>query len=435
MTGLRFLGALAALALIGYPFARRLGPGLPRAARWGLAGAAGTLVLCVEMVLATALSVRWSVGLLLLPAGVLAVLPRRRPAAGTAKAPAAEPPSAVAWAAIAAILGVVAYAAATARTTAADYVLFWGGKGARFGFSRAIDVDFLRDPFHLLMHPDYPPMLPCVYAWGTMVAGRFAWGAALLAMPFFLGLTVLTFEGFARPALGSRRSGEYACVLAALLALLMTTDMVGGDAEPLLLYFETLTLSALLFAGNRFEGRAAAAIGLAGAVLTKIEGTVFAGLVIVACAVIVATGLKRKAAALLLGLAPAAALSGWLAFCSRNRLLDIYRVSGRPRPSLTYLPTIVTEILRHAVSGWRLVPWLVVAALLVRARPSRPAVAFFLTAAGFIGFIVYMYSTATSDPTLWISWSAARILVTSILCAFLAAVGSDPAYSQSIDPK
>lgn len=433
MTGLLFLAALASFPLIGYPFARWLGPGLPRAARWGLAGAAGPLALCVEMVLATALSVRWSVGLLLLPAVVLAVVPRRRPAAGKEKGPAVEPPSAVAGAAVGAILAVLAYAVATARTTAADYVLFWGGKGARFGLARSIDVDFLRDPLHLLMHSDYPPMLPCVYAWGTMVAGRFAWGAALLAMPFFLGLTLLTFEGFARPVLGRRRSGEYACVLAALLALLMTTDMVGGDAEPLLLYFETLTLSALLFCGNRFEGRAAAAIGLAGAVLTKIEGTVFAGFVVVACAVIVASGLKRKAAALLLGLPPAAALSGWLVFCSRNRLLDIYRVSGRPRPSATYLHTILTEIFRHALSGWRLVPWLVVAALLVRARPSRPAVAFFLTAAGFVGFIVYMFATATSDPALWISWSAARVLVTPILCAFFGAVGSDPVYSQGID--
>src|SRR5262249_8258882 len=200
------------------------------------------------------------------------------------KAARPEPRPVPAFAATAAVLGVVAYAAGTARATAADYVLFWGTKGQRFAQARAIDVDFLRDPMHYLIHPDYPPLLPCLYAWASLVAGRFAWGAALLSFPLFLAFTALTLYGFATPRVGRRTAAEYACLLAVLLGFLGLSNMIGGDAEPVLFLFEVLTLSALMFAGGGAAGRAAAAVGLAGAVLTKIEGTVFAALVVAAYA-------------------------------------------------------------------------------------------------------------------------------------------------------
>ena len=170
MAGLRFLVALAALPLIGRPFLRSAPfDELSPAARWGLAGVAGALALCVEMVVATWVHARWSLWLLLLPPVLAALVPRRRPRRAAA-ASASGPASIVVGVALATV-GVVAYAAATARATAGDYVLFWGTKGERFAMARAIDVAFLKDPLHVLMHPDYPPMLPCLYAWGALAAG------------------------------------------------------------------------------------------------------------------------------------------------------------------------------------------------------------------------------------------------------------------------
>lgn len=437
MTGLRFLAALAALPWIGYPFAR-LGvfAALSRGARWGLAGALGALLLCVEMVLASALGVPWSLGLLLTPpvlAALLLALRTRR----VAELPEPRPaPGPVVLAGLAATLAVVAYAAATARATAADFVLFWAAKGQRFGHARGIDVAFLRDPAHVLMHPDYPPMLPCLYAWATMAAGRFAWGAALLAMPLFLTLSALTLYGFAHPVLGRRRAAEYAGLLSALLGFLMVADMVAGDAEPVLFLFEVLTLSALTFSGGNRAGIAAAAVGLTGAVLTKIEGTVFAGLVVLAYAPFAARGRRSRTAAAL-AVPPAAALLGWLAFCWRNGLLEIYRAAGHPPISLARVPTIAVGVAREGLSGLRAAACAAVAILLLSAWPgrSRRTAAAAAVAAGFVGFMLYMYSTIRTDPALWIQWSAARLLLTPLLCLMFAGIAGEGEISNPLKYK
>jgi hypothetical protein len=326
---------------------------------------------------------------------------------------------------MAAILAVVAYAAVTARATAADFVLFWGAKGQRFAQARAIDVDFLRDPLHSLIHPDYPPLVPCLYAWGSLVAGRFAWNAALLSFPLFVAFTALTLYGFATPRVGRRVAAEYACLLAVLLGLLGLTNMIGGDAEPELFLFEVLALSALIFAGGTAAGLAAAAMALAGAVLTKIEGTVFAALVAAAYAAFgsgYGTPGRRVRAAAILGLPPAVALGSWLLFCERHGLLDIYRLGKRTTLSFAELPVIARELVREDLFGVRLAPVAVVAALLLYRRPSREAVFPLAVAAGFCAFIVYMYLTGSGDPTHWIQWSAARLSMTPLICAFLAAI-------------
>lgn len=427
MRGALFLAGLAGIPLIGYPFTRlRVFAGLTRAARCGLACALGALVLCLEMLLTSALHVRWSIGLLLLPslaaAAVLAL--RRVRAAPEPESQGGTPVPALA--ALVAILGVVVYAAATARATASDFVLFWGAKGQRFGRVGAIDVAFLRDPLHALMHPDYPPLVPCLYAWGTLLAGRFAWGAALLSLPLVLAFAALTFYGFAQVRLGRRLAAEYACLLAALLGLLAVWKLLAGDAEPELFLFEVLALSALLFGGGSRSSLAAAGVGLAGAVLTKVEGTVFAALLAASYVVLVAAGRRRRAAAALV-LPPAAALGGWLLFCRSHGLLDIYRVEGRGRLSLEHLPLILRELARYVLSGPGLAAWILIGALVLVRRPSRESLAALAVAGGFLVFMVYMYATAPNDPTLWIQWSAARLSMSALLCGFFAVAAADPA--------
>jgi len=422
MTGLLFGAALASLPLVGYPFARlRVFGTLTPAARWGLASAAGSLALCAAMLLATVLHLRWSVGLLLLPSAAALLLPGdpvlrrfRDPSPG-------EPPRALAVVVLAAILGAVAYAAGTARATAADFVLFWGTKGQRFAQARAIDVAFLRDPLHYLIHPDYPPLVPCLYAWGSLIAGRFAWRTALLSFPLFVAFAALTLYGFARPALGRRVALANASLLAVLLGFLGVANMVAGDAEPELFLFEVLALAALVFAGRSPAGLAAAGVGLAGAVLTKIEGTVFAALVVGAYAAFGVSGPRSRAkTALILGLPPAAALTAWLLFVRQNGLLDIFRLGARTRLSPGELPVVLRELVRYDLFGPRLAAWAVVGALLIARRPPRAALFPLAVASGFLAFMVYMYLSGQGDPTLWIQWSAARLSMTPLICCLIA---------------
>src|SRR5262245_49485222 len=172
------------------------------------------------MLLLTWLGIPWSIWLLL----VLPLLIAIGPGGFRGQSPIDNRQSRAASFALVIILvtlGATTYATATARATSFDLVLFWGTKGQHFAQKAGIDVDFLRDPAHSLMHADYPPMLPCLYAWATLVAGRFAWGAALLSLPLFLTLTILTFFGFARPVLGRDAALEQTSILAALLAFVL----------------------------------------------------------------------------------------------------------------------------------------------------------------------------------------------------------------------
>jgi hypothetical protein len=210
-----------------------------------------------------------------------------------------------------------------------------------------------------------------------------------------------------------------------LEGFLGVANMVGGDAEPLLFLFEVLALSSLVFAGGTAAGLAAAAVGLAGAVLTKVEGTVFAALVVAGYAVFGGEGSGRRVrAALALSLPAVAALGGWLLFCGSHGLLDIYRLGKRTAFSFTELPVVVRELVRDDLFGPRLAPVALVAALLLSRRPSRGALFPLSVAAGFGAFIVYMYLTGPGDPSNWIQWSAARLSMTPLICALFAAIPS-----------
>jgi hypothetical protein len=319
--------------------------------------------------------------------------------------------------------GLTVYAAGTARATSSDLLLFWGAKGQRFAQAGAIDVEFLRQPDHLLMHSDYPPMLPCLFAWATLTAGRFAWGAALLTLPLFLGLAAISFFGFARPALGLRSAAECTALLVALVGFVMIVTLMAGNADPLLVYFEVLALSALTLGSGRPGADVAAGIGLAGAVLTKVEGTVFAAL-LVGSFLLFGEGRARWRRALRMGAPAAAALVSWMAFCGRYGLTSIYSLSSQRPATMTHFSAAVSGVLHEASYGAAYIPWLVVAALGLRGRNTASTRMNLAVAAGFLGFVLYMYLTSPTDARLWIIWSASRLLLTPLLSIFFAAVAS-----------
>jgi hypothetical protein len=424
VTGGRFLLALAVLPLLGLPAARRLVPGLSAWAALGVAGVFGALVVCLGTWILSIAGISWSVPLIIALALFPALTPRRRTKKESGLIPEGQGSPAAAIA-VFLVLAVVTYAAATTRATAADLLLFWGAKGQRFAQARAIDVEFLREPMHQLMHPDYPPMLTSLYAWGALAAGRFAWGAATLTLPLFLALALAAFYGLAERAIGRRVAAEHTALLAAVLGFLSVRNLTAGNADMLLTYFEVVALSALVFAGDDDEGRIVAAVALTGAVLTKVEGTVFAALLVGAFILFgMSRGLRRVQGAVSLALPPFLAFAAWLAYCRFHGLLDIY--GPRPGPTTAHVPAILRQILHEASFASAYAPWIVFLVLLVWGAKSRAAAVPLVCGAGFLAFLVYMYATSQVDPWLWVFWSAARLLVTPLVCLAVASAAACP---------
>jgi hypothetical protein len=432
MTGFLFVLGLCALPVIGYGFVslpsfRSLHP----ASRIGLAGCFGALTLCGEMLLLTSLHVPWSVWLLLCPA-VLGIfsLPEFRARARGAEWSLRDGAPALVLTVL--ILSAAVYAAGSARATSTDLLFFWGTKGQRFAQTRSIDAAFLGDPAHLLMHPDYPPMLPCLYAWATLLAGQFAWGAALLSLPVFLALAVLTFFGFARATLGQREAMEHACLLAAVLTLVMVAGYTAGNAEPLLVYFEVTALSALVFAADRPEGIPVAAVALAGAALTKVEGVVFAALVAGGAVLFFRDARHWRRLALLAG-APAAALGAWSLFCRSHRLPDVFDLHKPSTPTLAHFSLVIGDVIHQASYGFWFAPWVVLFLLALPGRRTRPSLLALTVALGFGAFLLYAYLTSSGNPHLWIEWSASRVLITPLVCLFFCATARSGAANAPAD--
>lgn len=427
MTGARFLLSFLALPLLGLsswalPGIARLAPG----ARVAVATAAGALLLAVEMFGFQLLGIRWSLPalaalpLLLSAAGLVVFHRHRVPDSGSLSGEKSV--GAIVMASVSMLLA--SYAVATARATSVDLLLFWGSRGARFAAAGGIEVPFLADSRHRFMHPDYPPLVTFLYAWGTLASGRFPWGAALLTMPFFLTLAVVAFWSSARDASpASRRPAEHGAILAALLALVCVASLSAGNAEPTLLFFETLALSAIVFGRGTRTHDAVLALGLAGATWTKIEGAAFAALA-GACFVWLnrrEPGIWRR---LLRVAGPAALLLAcWLAFAASHGLLQGYVGATYGPFSMEQWRTVLSEIVENADYGVFYLPWVVVFTMGAFRRRDGGAGAFLAAAAGFLIFIVFSYMREGFDPTTWIQWSAPRLLMTPLLFLFFAAVG------------
>ncbi len=427
MIGSKFLLAVALVPLVVLPAARlRALRQLDMAGRLSVSAVVAFVGISLEMLVTTWLGIRWSWWLLLLPLLAASVL-LGRVAMGDRRGPRALGPWAKAslpalFVAIA-VIGVVAFAAGTARATSSDLLFFWGTKGERFGLAGAIDVPFLRQPEHYLMHSDYPPLLPLLYAWSTMIAGRFAWGASLLFLPLFLLLTACIFWSYAQSRLAARRAAELTAVLVGLLGYGLTLSFSAGNADGLLLFFEAVALSVLLFGRGTLTEDIIASVALAGAALTKVEGLAFAMLAVLVFGV-VGRRVRRGAALLRLGGFPAASFLGWYVFCWRNGLVNIYHPSAF---RTQYVDQVVEGISRAAAYESFYLPWFVVGGIWLastqRKRGLRPA----LVGVGCVIGMIYFYLDTAVDPTLWIGWSGSRLLLTPLLCFFFAGAAASAA--------
>lgn len=446
MTGALWLAALCLLPLCGLPLLSHAAfRGFSIPARIALSGAVGAVLLSAAMTGAVLVGARWNETALAVTAFLLAVGLRlliRGEAPGAPQAPpGGDRRSAVAHVLSAAAVACAALAAWTGSASSPDLVFFWGAKAQQFAAAKTIDVPFLENVFHRYMHVYYPPLVTNLYAFATMLAGRFAWTAAVLTFPLLLAALAAALPSLLGGRLPRASAASFSGLAVAAIAYAGIETDVGGNGEMPLLLFETLAAALLVSPRAREAGvQLLAGLLLAGAVTAKVEGLPFAA---AAVALFLALGVergRRHAAAARLVLPPAVCLGAWFAFGATRRLFFGYAGEGRLLDLHAARIVSVVRLIAKALfaAGWGL-PWLVPLAVLLAAAASvglRRAVWIPLgTAAALAGFFVFTYLHREEDPALWISWSAARIFIaTAALLVIAAACARETPASGSPSP-
>ncbi len=385
--------------------------------RLAIAGAAGALMTAAVMTMMSVAGVEWSrtrLFLLLLPLVVIALAAARVRARSSTTWKPAIPISGIVL-----ILGITAYGLLTARETCGDLLFFWGSKGMHFFRSGSIDANYLGDPNHYFSHADYPPLLPLLFAWSTTFSRQFSWWGALL-------LSGLCLTGIIAVIRAGTRDTLSALLGAAVLAYATAHAQTAGAADPLLLFFEAIAVGALLFINDQRTQAIIAAIGVAGAVATKVEGASFAVAVLLAMLIDRRT-VKRSLAVVM----PAALILGlWLWFVVSHGLLDTYRGNGTL--SFRFLATALREPLRIASYNAWWIPWIapLIVVLLGDIRRARlPLSMAILT----LGATLFFYLKTSGDPTYLIVTSASRVLLTPLLMLVLAAAAAHAPDPQTVE--
>ena len=276
-------------------------------------------------------------------------------------------------------LGHLAASLWTTRSTSVDLVYFWGVKAVRFAQERAINVPLLGWLYFSHAVPDYPPLVPVVAAWSALVSGPTPWRGELFFAAFCLIATIPLVLSFLRRRLGDAGATAVTAFWTAALAISLAFSYSGGNAEAPLLFFETIAGVALLTEkkGDPEVSRFLPALALAGAVLTKVEGSVGAALLITG--VVLRDRLQKRervlAGAVALLAAPLAALALWFGFQYASHLQVGYRAHGEFFVlHFEYLGAILRSGVAYLAAGTSGLAWLFpILVLLLLGRDRRAA--------------------------------------------------------------
>lgn len=412
--GVLWLAAFVVLPAVGAPLLTHRGyRSLPPAARLVLSGAVGAVLLSFAMTVSALAGLRWNIPLLALAAaGLSAVL--RLGARGDLRV-AIEPPRPSGTSErLAALFAGAAVATALAWTItgaagSTDLLFFWGPKAQAFASAHTIDAAFLASSRASYMHPYYPPLVTNLWAFASMVAGRFAWGAATLTFPLLLAALAVALPALLRLSERPVAPQAVSALVVSALALLGSESEMAGNADPWLLLFEVLGLGLLL--APRPSSPKWLLLGgllLAGTVCAKVEGLPF-----VAAAVLFFIALDDSPASLArrlgLLLGPSvASLGAWFLFGFSRKAFARYGEYG----SLLELrwdrfELVLSTIGRSLWNAGFALPYLVPLAVLLLARGGLRRLPL-AVAAALSAFLVVTYMLPVRDPVSWIGWSAAR---------------------------
>jgi hypothetical protein len=401
------------------------------ASRVGAAFAAGTTLLTLDGVLLSALGIPWTPVVLTLPLAVPGAFLSVKWAMTCAPPPSpwglrravAVPAAALAVASVVVLLAHIG----SSGGTSADMGYMWGAKAVHFARAQGLDPGYLASRWDVHAVPSYPPLVPISLAWGAMAAREMPWRAVPLLAVVWLAVAAPLLFDLLRLRLEPSGAAAVTAFWTVALAASLGASFSGGNAEAPLLFFVSVAGAALLV--ERLDGdpalRAIASCALAGAVLTKVEGS-FAAALLLAGAMARHVLERRKAllhAAAVLAALPTAAALAWSAFQWQAGLPVGFRPPGWMGPlDLAALGQLVGESLRNMGAGtfgmsW-LVPVLVLAFRWRRAPSVLPALVYIV---GVGVAHAFTHLRAGPDLALFVSWNLPRLSQPALSLAILAA--------------
>ena len=366
---------------------------------WGMVGTLTWLTLL------DLLGIPWSPGALVLPAvaAALATLASPRPACPVRPTP---------WALVAAGAAVAQAALVATRPAFGwDFRYIWGLRGLVFTHAASHASQWLAWLPNRWFHPDYPPAWPDLLAAGVTLGGTVERVAASWSAVFVLALGAACWR-LTAPTPPPVRA---LAVVAATWAPLLWSPLYSGYAEPLLAFLTAAALVSLPGAARGDRGEVVSlALATAALALTKNEGIALA----VGVSLAVAMRGNRRAA-LTVGGAVCVVIAAWRAY------LAVEAVPVEPRElapdiALRQLGELLQWIIRAApaIDIALLTVWLVVAALLLRAR--APA----LVALAFWGVAVAAAYLTTQQGIAWhLATSLDRVLIAPLPAAIACTLG------------
>jgi len=330
-------------------------------------------------------------------------------------------PSNLGWGDETALLAVAVFGlvALTLWVTTPDFVFHWGLKGERYFFARGVDYTYLARSWGWAIHPDYPQLLPELYAASALAAGRFDPPAQMLWSAFFFVLLLAAAREILRDAEPFVCQAGIALLAAVLAAFAVRHQMAGAaDWMPALALIAAIpALSRTPDAGGDLQIGVAAAFAAA----SKVEGVMLAGLLVLAQlarrpAEHPWIGLRRL---LRLGLLPALVILPWWLQVRRYHLFTVLSNGGLSWERAKIAGPAVVDAIN--VPGWHGFAWVILLLPLLALRRSTRPLGFVL--AGQLAFYLWIYLVAAFDTEYYVAMSFPRLvfhLVPAVLVGVLA---------------
>jgi hypothetical protein len=389
----------------------------PPSSRAVLAVVAGMVGLHVWLTALQAVGLRWTPWTILAVAATVVVGRRVLPAAPR---PLREP--GFAWSDAVALAVVLAFAVAAVRTWIVfpDFIYHWGVKGQRFALAGGIDWEFLGRRANWAVHPDYPNLMPELFAVTAILGGGFrepaalAWSALLFAL-----LLAAARAGLLRGEASARARRAGLAFLATVVGAFAFAGLLAGSSDWCMALAPLLAWPALR---GEPSARSDARLGLAAAfaAASKMEGVPLALL-------LVGVGLARRwwlarrldwrtvarGAA-----APAMVILVWWWQCKTHHLFQAFNTGALDLGRIAVVGPALVEVLRSSAwHGGQLV--LLALPLLLAVRGAR-AVA--LVAAGQLAFYLYIYLSAPIDPVFSVRSTFPRFILHVAPALWVAAI-------------
>jgi hypothetical protein len=330
------------------------------------------------------------------------------------------------------VLAVFTLLALSHWTTFSDFVFHWGLKGRRFFVARGVDYSYLARRWNWVIHPDYPNLLPEIYAVTALLTGRFDLSAMMLeASAFFALLLAAAREGLRQGGAGPLGFTQQAglATIACAAGAYGIGSLIAGGADWLIALALAAAVPPLLRPPDR-AGDFQVGVAAAFAAGSKIEGVPLAAFLVLVQWGRRVWGERRLApgAGLRAGLPVAAVVLPWLWRLSHERLFQA--LSSEGPFDLSRAPKILGATLETLQTpAWHGLLWtMFLPPLLLVHRRARP---FAVAATLQILFYFYTYftSVAAAEPQIFILSNLARLgfqIVPASLVVGLVALTPQP---------